>query len=444
MRKANAAPLVALLVATLIARPAHASAAPSLGIASGPSASSVGTSTSSAEASAFESVSSAVRQLFQQIRGDNQDSTPPALRPRAIPLAGTDGPVIDLSSLERPAELEHQLIQLDQLPDSALQVRVPGGQARAGAYSIGSDQTQTGHLLVFRGNAEVFGRLQGNLVTYAGNVVLHPGAVVAGDVLAVHGTIYNRGGEVQGETMTLAAVPPSRRAAEPEASALTLTIRRLSGVIGVFLTLAAIGWGLAAFGQHHLQVVSDTVSHNFGRAFLTGLVGQILVLPTFGMLIVGLVLSVVGILLLPFAVVVFALLVVVGVLGGFLAVAHAMGETYTRRRMAAGLALGAPGHMQFLAVGLAGVVVLWLAWALFGWVPVAGALIRAAALLVTWVLATAGFGAALLSRAGIKEGFAGRIIPPEALTDEYLWATPRYGVQAVQRPGAPTPPPQGR
>jgi hypothetical protein len=100
--------------------------------------------------------------------------------------------------------------------------------------------------------------------------------------------------------------------------------------------------------------------------------------------------------------------------------------------------------MQFLAVGLAGVVVLWLAWALFGWVPVAGTLIRAAALLLTWVLATAGFGAALLSRAGVKEGFAGRIIPPEALTDEYLWATPRYGVQAVQRPGAPTPPPQGR
>jgi hypothetical protein len=384
-----------------------------------------------------------VRQFFQQIRGENQDSTPPAVRPRAIPVSGPGGPVIDLASLERPAELERQLIQLDQVPDSALQVRVPGGQARAGAYSIGSDQTQTGHLLVFRGNAEVFGRLQGNLVTFAGNVVLHPGAVIAGDVLAVHGTIYNRGGEVQGETLTLRPAPAATSSGPPP-SAWAVTLQRLSGVIGVFLTLAAIGWGLAAFGQHHLQVVSDTVSHNFGRAFLTGLVGQILVLPTFGMLIVGLVLSVVGILLLPFAVVVFALLLVVGVLGGFLAVTHAMGETYTRRRMAAGLALGAPGHMQFLAVGLAGVVVLWLAWALFGWVPVAGTLIRAAALLVTWVLATAGFGAALLSRAGVKEGFAGRIIPPEALTDEYLWATPRYGVQAVQRPGAPTSPPQGR
>ena len=433
MRKANAATSLVVLLAAFAAQPAYASLA---GAALGPSASAVVESASSA-------VSSAVRQLFQQIRGDNQDSTPPSVRPRAIPVAGPGGPVIDLSSLERPAELERQLIQLGQVPDSALQVRVPGGQARAGAYSIGSDQTQSGHLLVFRGNAEVFGRLQGNLVTFAGNVVLHPGAVVAGDVLAVHGTIYNRGGEVQGETLTLRPAPVVTSAGPPP-SAWTLTLRRLSGVIGVFLTLAAIGWGLAAFGQHHLQVVSDTVSHNFGRAFLTGLVGQILVLPTFGMLIVGLVLSVVGILLLPFAVVVFALLLVVGVLGGFLAVTHAMGETYTRRRMAAGLALGAPGHMQFLAVGLAGVVVLWLAWALFGWVPVAGALIRAAALLVTWVLATAGFGAALLSRAGVKEGFAGRIIPPEALTDEYLWATPRYGVPSVQRPGAPTPPPPGR
>ena len=60
----------------------------------------------------------------------------------------------------------------------------------------------------------------------------------------------------------------------------------------------------------------------------------------------------------------------------------------------------------------------------------AGELIRGAAFLVTWLLGTAGFGAALLSRAGIKENFAGRLLPPEALTDEYLWATPQFGVPA--------------
>jgi hypothetical protein len=45
----------------------------------------------------------------------------------------------------------------------------------------------------------------------------------------------------------------------------------------------------------------------------------------------------------------------------------------------------------------------------------------------------------LLSRAGIRENFAGRLIPPEALTDEYLWATPQFGVTAAKRPGSRTP-----
>jgi hypothetical protein len=184
--------------------------------------------------------------------------------------------------------------------------------------------------------------------------------------------------------------------------------------------------------------VSDTVSHSFGRAFATGLLGQLLLLPTFGMLVVGLILSVVGIVLLPFAVVVYALLVIVAAVGGFLAVAHAMGETYTRRRLALGV-MASPNSYRYLLVGLGAQAAFWLAWSVFGWVPVAGDLIRGAAILVTWLLATTGFGAALLSRAGIRENFAGRLIPPEALTDEYLWATPQFGVTAAKRPGSRTP-----
>jgi hypothetical protein len=145
------------------------------------------------------------------------------------------------------------------------------------------------------------------------------------------------------------------------------------------------------------------------------------------------------ILLLPFAVAVYALLVVVAALGGFLAVAHAMGETYTRRRMAMGTLIGSANSYRYLVVGLGALAALWLAWSVFGWVPVAGDIIRGLAFLVTWLLATAGFGAALLSRAGIRENFAGRLIPPEALTDEYLWATPQFGVPAGRRPGGRTP-----
>ncbi len=381
-------------------------------------------------------------QFLQQIRGEGTDSVravrtrPQAAQPQAIPEAPPQGLSLDLSDVSNPLALEAHLNRLAAMPESEMRVTVPNGTARLGAYSVGSDQSIAGHLLVVRGDAQIFGRLQGNLVTFDGDIVVHPGAVISGDVVAIHGTVHDRGGEIGGEARTLSATASQVAAAEPPLSAGEATLRRLAGVIGVFLALAALGVGLAAFGRHNLQVVSDTVSHSFGRAFVTGLVGQILILPTFGMLVVGLVLSVAGILLLPFAVAVYVLLVIVGVVGGYLAVAHAMGETYTRRRLAQGILVGAPGSYQFLLVGLVATTALWLAWALFGWVPVAGALIRGAAVLVTWLLATAGLGAALLSRAGVRENFAGRIIPPEALTDEYLWATPQFGVPAVKRPGA--------
>lgn len=381
-------------------------------------------------------------QFLQQMRGEGSDSLrsararPQAAQPKPIPEALPQGLTLDLSDLSHPLVLEEHLARLTEMAEGEMRVTVPNGTARLGAYSIGSDQTIAGHLLVVRGDAQVFGRLQGNLVAYDGDIFVHPGAVISGDILAIHGTVHERGGEIGGESRTLSAVSRDVAAAAPPLSAGEATLRRLAGVVGVFLALAALGCGLAAFGRHHLQVVSDTVSHSFGRAFVTGLVGQILILPTFGMLVVGLVLSVAGILLLPFAVVVYVLLVIVGIVGGYLAVAHAMGETYTRRRLAQGILVGAPGSYQFLLVGLAATTALWLAWALFGWVPVAGSLIRGAAVLVTWLLATAGLGATMLSRAGIRENFAGRIIPPEALTDEYLWATPQFGVPAVKRPGA--------
>ncbi|HEV8150148.1 MAG TPA: hypothetical protein VGP61_08205, partial [Gemmatimonadales bacterium] len=89
---------------------------------------------------------------------------------------------------------------------------------------------------------------------------------------------------------------------------------------------------------------------------------------------------------------------------------------------------------RYLLSGLSAVALLWLGWILLGWVPIAGVLLFAAALLATWLLATIGFGAALLSRGGVTPAFSGRFVPPEAMTDEYLWATPRYGVSAVERP----------
>jgi hypothetical protein len=359
-------------------------------------------------------------------------------RPQAIPQGG---PSIDLSDLSQPTMVEDRL-RTALRPGGELRLTIPGGTARRGDYSVGSTESLGGHLLVVDGNADVYGTLRGNLVTVQGDVVLHPGGVVEGDILTLGGEVRDQGGEIGGEVRTLrsAAILSPATTAEPEKlTALQSVLRRVAGVLGVFLTLSVLGFGLVMFGRQNLEVVSDTVSHSFGRAFVTGLLGQILLLPTFGMLVVGLILSVAGILLLPFAIAVFAMLVVVGVVGGYLAVAHARGETYTRRRMALGVMTGSPNSYRYLLVGLVALASLWAAWALFGWVPVAGSIVWGAAFFISWLLGTAGFGAALLSRAGIKENFSGRLFPPEALTDEYLWATPQFGVPAGRRPSTRTP-----
>ena len=367
-------------------------------------------------------------------------SRPSAPRPlpQAIPQGG---PSIDLSDLSQPTVVEDRLRTAFQ-PGGELKLTIPGGTARRGDYSVGSGESLSGHLLVVDGNADVYGTLRGNLVTVKGDVVVHPGGVVAGDILTLGGEVHDRGGEIGGEVRTLRSASILSPAGTAESEKLTpvqSVLRRVAGVLGVFLTLSVLGFGLVMFGRQNLEVVSDTVSHSFGRAFVTGLLGQILLLPTFGMLVVGLILSVAGILLLPFAIAVFAMLVVVGVVGGYLAVAHAMGETYTRRRMALGVIISSPNSYRYLLVGLMALASLWAAWALFGWVPVAGSIIWGAAFFISWLLGTAGFGAALLSRAGIKENFSGRLFPPEALTDEYLWATPQFGVPAGRRPGTRTP-----
>jgi hypothetical protein len=382
---------------------------------------------------------SRVSGVFETVRAFvAQQIAPQKLKPQAVEPAPAGGPSVDLGDLSQPEVVERRLRTAVPAPRPDLKLTIPNGQARLGDFTIGSAETMTGHLLVMGGDANVYGKLLGNLVTMDGNVVMHPGGVVSGDILALHGDVRDQGGEIGGEVRTLSAVTQPVVAADTTSatSAIVAVGRNAAGVLGVFFTLLALGVGLVTFARPSLDVVSDTASHSFGRSFVTGLIGQILVLPTFGMLVVGLVLSVAGILLLPFAVVVFVLLVILGVVGGYLAVAHAIGETYTRRRMARGTTIASANSYRYLLAGLVGLFTLWAAWAVFGWVPVAGEMVRAAAVLVTWLVGTVGFGAALLSRAGARGNFAGRLIPPEALTDEYLWATPQFGVPAVRRPEA--------
>ncbi len=415
--------LILIAAALGIAGPAHA------------------TSTLSPATTESASAVAYVRALVRGLLGEPQAEAGRSITPQTIQEAGPQGLTLNLSRMDELEVIEPVLFQASMLAGEDLRITVVGGRAHLGEFSVGSNEQLLGDYLVVKGSADVYGQLDGNLVTVDGDIIVHPGAFISGNVLAYNGQVHDLGGEITGEIRTLSSLAPPLASELPEAAAVVspvvATLQKAAGVVGVFLSLAVLGFGLVLFARTNLEIVSDTISHSFGRSFIVGLLGQILVLPTFGMIVVGLTLSVAGILLLPFAVIVYGLLFILASVGGYLAMAHAIGETYTRRRLASGSTVASPNSYRFLLVGLTGLFALWGAWVVFGWVPLAGDVIRGIAVLVTWLLGTAGFGAALLSRAGLREGFTGRLLPPEAMTDEYLWATPQFGVPAAKRPPKP-------
>jgi hypothetical protein len=71
------------------------------------------------------------------------------------------------------------------------------------------------------------------------------------------------------------------------------------------------------------------------------------------------------------------------------------------------------GILKSVAYGLAFLLAVWLPAVLLGWVPVAGPLLTWGAAVFTWMLMTTGFGAALLTRGGVRATFGRRFHPPE-------------------------------
>jgi len=324
------------------------------------------------------------------------------------------------------ATLDSLTRQLKGVPDIGPDIAgsVRGSPLRIGHTTVRAGQRIEGNLVVFRGNADIYGTVSGNVVALLGDVICHDGGEIEGNAVSVGGRVVEAGGTVTGDIKTLSVVGLAAAGDQPgkRVSALQQLFQDVGTVVAVFIALAMIGFGTVFFGRRYVEVVADTTTHSFGRSFVVGLLGQLLLLPAFAMMIVGLVLTIVGILVLPFAVPAFVLGAALAALGGYLAVAHAVGETVTRRRMANGAFVRSPNSYGYIFSGLAGLLGLWAAAALFGWLGPVVLLLQIAATLVTWVALTAGFGAVLLSRAGLRETFAGRY--SGEMTDEYLWATP--------------------
>ena len=197
----------------------------------------------------------------------------------------------------------------------------------------------------------------------------------------------------------------------------------------IILVLMAIG--VLVFAGDYLEGVVESLEGRFGRSFWAGIATQLALAPVLALLVVALAVTILGVLLIPFAIVAFVLAVAGSITLGFLAMARITGESVapaaSKRYSARGAALRGARGWRVLYMGL------WVLASAFTWAPIVETVLRAVAVAITWVAATAGLGAAVISRGGTR-----RSAPTASLAavNDIPWQTPTpiTGVVAARRP----------
>ncbi len=311
-----------------------------------------------------------------------------------------------------------------------------------GDRTIAAKSHVSGPVAIADGALHVRGEIDGDAVAYAGDIIVHQGGEIRGNAYAILGKVLLDGGTVRGETRTLAG-DLRRVDALPAAqvrTAASATLHSLALAGGWLAVLVVVGIGVLIFASTNLDAVSDALERGFGRSLLAGIAAQLALAPVLALLCVALTLTVLGILLIPFAVVAYVLAAAGLVTLGYLAIARLVGRTV--------LGANEPGDgarraaaLRGLVYGLLLLMIPWLVAGALAWSPTGEALVRIVAVGVTWVTATAGLGAAVVSRGGVKRATAPAA---QRALSAASWSTPTpiSGVTAARRPtpfSAPAP-----
>jgi len=303
---------------------------------------------------------------------------------------------------------------------------------RLGNQEVAAGATRQGTMAVARGDLAVRGRVTGDAIAVHGDVIVYPGGSVGGNAIAVDGRVRTIGGVVEGDVRSIRGITGgilARAAGRGPSGGPVSTWAALKIVLGWFAVLLIIGIGVLLFAEKNLDGVVGVLRLRFSRAFWIGVLAQLAAIPALLIVVLGLVISLIGILLIPFAVVAY----VIGLAGlltlGFLAVARFTGRAFFR-----GAGESRAVHLRSLFLGLVIYLGLWFLAAAFIWNPIVGSVLRAVALAGCWVALTFGLGAAILTRAGTRrEGDQARKPRP---ADDLSWQTPTpvTGVVAARRP----------
>ena len=298
---------------------------------------------------------------------------------------------------------------------------------------VESSETVPASIVMVDGDLEIRGEVNGDVVMVGGSLRLAEGGLVTGEVRVVNGRVFRDGGEVVGDVATVRLDPGAqvdreqiraelrdelqgelRRQVRNELGAgrgIGRAIGELMGSLLTVLLVGVLGGGLAVhFARDNLQVVADTARRAPVRAGLVGLAGAFLTLPAWILGALGLIVSIVGILALPFWIVLFPIAVCFAAGVGYLAVAQGVGEWVAHQRYP---------RLDWVRISnpystvVAGVGALMLAFVasdaiqLVGFLRFISVLLASCGVMVSVAAVLVGFGAILLTRGGRSAEYAG-------------------------------------
>jgi hypothetical protein len=297
---------------------------------------------------------------------------------------------------------------------------------RFGGRIIEAGDTVNGPVLAAAGDLRVRGVIRGTAVAVAGDIIVEDGGVITGDAIAILGNVVTVRGTVAGAARNFSrSFSWLEEVDQPVARRGTGDAMYLS--LGWLVMMLLVGIGVLTFASAYLDGVTDVLEQNFGKSFLVGIAGEVGLIPALILVCAALAVTVVGILLIPFAIVAYVLAVLGFLTLGFLSVS----------RLAGGAIGGNRGEergkaLRGLVFGIAIFMGLWVLAAVFQWSPAISGVLRMIAMAVTWVAATAGFGAAILSRGGTNRDAAKKAPVDESAS--WQTPTPITGVAAARKP----------
>src|SRR5215211_4581588 len=343
-------------------------------------------------------------------------STTAGSLPPAVEVA--EEPAVQLDKAARDSV--HELIT--RFRRDPQRVPLPAdNQIAIGGKTIAAGTQVDGPIAAAGGPLHVYGTVNGDAIAIGSDLIVHVGGRVRGNAVAALGSVTLAGGVVEGELRqlggALGAVPRSAASSESRVGATRHAVALSSSWL---LILILIGIGVLVFANSYLEGVTESLEGRFGRSFWAGIAAQLALAPALALLIVALAVTVLGILLIPFAIVAFVLAVVGLITLGFLAVARITGES-----VAPGTRRGYHENGAALRALVVGVVLymgLWVVASAFAWAPMVETILRGIAVAITWVAATAGLGAAVLSRGGTRRPSAS--LAAVAPVNDVPWQTP--------------------